>query len=910
MMSRSEEISTIAKSLVPTLLAGDVTEARIREVVDSVLTDSLASFNGFSLLTESEKAGIMNDFAFRFLHVRDINAHVFSEPYEPWLESFKTDHEFRFWEAYRNYLLTESRFDVDAVESINRTTDRVLELCGNPSVAGVGLRKGLVVGNVQSGKTADYIGLITKAADSGYKVIVVLAGLLNTLRSQTQGRIDEGFVGVSKIEQDDGGRRTIVDRVVGVGRDVSIRPCPVLSLTTLQSDFTAKTAQSITATNSVNDQTIYIAVAKKNSTTLKHLIRWFSPAMCAKPMLLIDDEADNASVNYRDQDSPTTINRLIRDLLGKFSRATYVGYTATPFANIFIDPDVVTADHGEDLFPRDFIVALDVPDHYMGPSRLFGENVADEDDIVREIADNGAVLPVTHKRTIEIADLPRSLKNALGLYILATAIRISRGDSICHSSALVNVSRFIRVHRMVAALVRAEIARFANAIRVYGAMPYQRNAVMSELHDLYEAEYANCGISWDSVQSNLESAASPIEVLEIHMDGDARQLDYSRERYPNGRKVVAVGGFSLSRGLTLEGLCSSYVLRNSKMYDTLMQMGRWFGYRRGYGDICRVHLTPAAIGWYRHITMAMEELWDEFEAMAAENLTPSQFGLRVHAHPLNLIVTARNKMQSATELTLQVDLAGRHVEPNYFNIHDLAWNRRLLENFIADIGAPNGNAAPCLGMFWTNVSIRRVQAFVRDFKRLDVNMDTATAPLCNCLGNFESAGVSSCDVYLVTTGDAADHSVAGLKICRERFKIAVEADGTLIVGGGRQHVTGKDQERAGLAAVIDTDGFRRAAEGYLMSRGRSSIPGRFYRRYRTRPLLILHVVNGVVAEGSPRPVEDCSQIAVWRLVFPGDGTSYKPARLVSYVLNPIAARQYFSERADLNDNSNEEEEVD
>ena len=904
-MTRREEIEIITRMVIPALQTGEITAMRIKAVVNSSTVDSMAQLAGIPPLTEAEKTELQNALGFQFLHVRDLNAQIFSEPYEHWLEGFKKDHEFHFWNAYRDHLSLVSRFDADTIASIDRTTDKVLDLCGDPSRPGIGLRKGLVVGNVQSGKTADYIGLISKAADSGYKVIIVLAGLLNTLRSQTQGRVDEGFVGVSKVELESEGHHTIVDRTVGVGLS-GVPPCPVLSLTTLQSDFTAATARSITASRGTNDETIYIAVAKKNPTTLKALAKWFSSSMCAKPMLLIDDEADNASVNYRDYDSPTTINRLIRDLLCKFPRSTYVGYTATPFANIFIDPDIITADHGEDLFPRDFIVALDAPDCYIGPSRIFGEDIAPEDDIVREITDSESFLPVNHKRNISITDLPPSLKRAIALYLLATAIRISRGDADCHSSALVNVSRFITVHKTVATLVRAEVARIVNAIRVYGALPYERNAVITDLHGFYEDEYADCGISWDDLQPNLVAAAEDIEVLEIHMEGDARQLDYSRERYPNGRKVIAVGGFSLSRGLTLEGLCASYVLRNSRMYDTLMQMGRWFGYRRGYDDICRIHLTHSAIDWYTHITAAMEELWDEFAEMAAANLTPSQFGLRVQAHPLNLIVTAKNKMKAATEVTLQIDLAGRHVEPNYFNVRDLGENLQHLDRLLADIGAPNGNAAPCAGYYWSSVSIRRVQAFVRDFKRLDVNMDTAATPLCNYLGKLEATGTTACDVYLANTGATPDYSASGLEICRERFKIEVKPDGTLVVGGGRQHITSKDQERAGLAEVLGTEGFLQSSSEYLSSPGRKSLPGRFYRKYRTRPLLVLHIVNGVVDEGMPQPAEDCSRIVVWRLIFPGDSAKYTPDRLVSYVLNPIAARQYFSEQ----ESSGDTEEVD
>ena len=898
-MNRSEEIALVSQSIIPTLLVGDVTAERIRNVVQSPLLEAITRINNFEPLTEDEKIALQNELAFQFLHIRDLNTIVFSEPFEPWLARFKATAKFDFWNDYKHYLYTVKHFDADTINSIDSTTDKVLDLCGDPSKSALGPRKGLVVGNVQSGKTADYIGLITKAADSGYKVIVVLAGLQNALRSQTQGRIDEGFVGVSKVELDENGGRSIVDSVVGVGLSAQPRPFSVLSLTTLQSDFTCKTAQSVTATHGLDDNSVYIAVAKKNLTTLKSLIRWFSSAICNRPMLLIDDEADNASVNYCEEDAPTTINRLIRDLLGKFPRSTYVGYTATPFANIFIDPDVMTVDHGEDLFPRDFVVALDVSPYYFGPSRIFGSLARDDDKFICEITDNNKYLPIDHKKDVLVRGLPPSLKEALCAYVLATAIRISRGDVNCHSSALVNVSRFIDVHETVARLIRAEIDRLKNAIRVYGKLPYGRNAVMTELHDIYNQMYRDCGIGWGELQTNLEAAVSPVEVLEIHMKGDSRKLNYSRDNFPHGRKVIAVGGFSLSRGLTLEGLCISYVLRNSKMYDTLMQMGRWFGYRHGYEDLCRIYLCRNAIDWYRHITEAMEELWGEFAEMARDNLTPSQFGLRVRAHPLHLIVTARNKMKAAREVTVQIDLSGRHVEPNCFNINDLAWNKRVAEEFLLDIGKPNGDVAPCDGYYWTNVSYRRIQAFVRDSKRLDVNMDTATTPLCNYLEKWASKGDGACDVYLVSTAERPDYSIGGLDICREAFAVDIEDNGMITVGGGRKHVTGKNQERAGLARVLDTDEVQRLLELHRdAATGRVNVSGRFFRKFRTRPLLVLHVVKGMQSEDAPRAVVDCSEIIVWRLIFPGDAQSYHPDRLVTYVLNPVAVRQHFSDDQD------------
>lgn len=896
-MTRSEQIKVISRSLIPTLTAGAVTATRIKETVFSPLTDLVAQMNGFENLTGAEKIALQNEFAFRFMHIRDLNESVFAEPYEHWFEAAKAHIDFHFWTDYQTYLLTESKFDKDTVDSIDHVTDKVLDLVGDPSKTGIGLRKGLVVGNVQSGKTADYIGAITKAADSGYRVIIVLAGILDNLRSQTQQRIDEGFVGVSKVEDTaEGGKKVITDKVVGVGHFGSSRPHGVLSLTTLQSDFNGRTARSITATFGKDDSTIYVAVIKKNSATLRSLIKWLDKGMCSLPMLLIDDEADNASINYKSDESPTTINKLIRDLLGKFQRTSYVGYTATPFANIFIDPDVVTADHGEDLFPRDFVVALDAPDRYMGPSRIFGENIAPEDDIVREIDDNDSTLPVGHKREAAVNFLPGSLKNALRLYVLATAIRICRGDDTCHSSALVNVSRFIDIHKKVASLVRSEVEIIKNAIKVCGLLPYTENAVMTELHDLFEKEYSQCGVDWNAVQSKLDQAASPVEVLEIHMEGDARQLDYSRENYPNGRRLIAVGGFSLSRGLTLEGLCSSYILRNSKMYDTLMQMGRWFGYRNGYSDLCRIFMTSDARAWYKHITSALVELWDEFREMEKARLTPAEFGLRVKAHPLNLIVTAKNKMKATVEMTMQVDFAGQKVETAHIPIRELAANRELLNTFVKNIGSPTATPEPCSGYYWDHVPNHFIKNFITSFRRTDVNMDTATGPICDYLDKLAAVGNDTCDVYLVSGKNTSIPSVAVsiLSVVRENFSIEIEkATGNVILGGGRQHVTGADQERAGLGRILASQAFEDAQNAYL-AEGHKSIPGHFYRKFRTKPLMILHVIDGHVKEGAEAPAYDCSEIVAWRLVFPGAKQSDRASRLVSYVLNPVAARHFIA----------------
>jgi hypothetical protein len=312
--------------------------------------------------------------------------------------------------------------------------------------------------------------------------------------------------------------------------------------------------------------------------------------------------------------------------------------------------------------------------------------------------------------------------------------------------------------------------------------------------------------------------------------------------------------------------------------------------------VCRIHLTGPEREWYCHITAALEELWDEFGEMEKARLTPSQFGLRVRSHPLNLIVTARSKMRNAMELTVQVDLSGRHVEPNVFAVRDLAHNRNVLDRLVSDIGIPDGDPSPCSGYYWKGVSSRRIQSFVRESKRLDVNMDTAADPICRYLENLALEGVDSCDVYLASVEDGEfPCDVAELKIGREEFGIEVKPDGTLVVGGGRKHITGRNQERAGLSDVLGSEQVQNDIAEFLLESSRKNVPGRFYRKYRKRPLLVLHVVNGKLTEGSAVPSADCSEIAVWRLVFPGDSRECAPERLVSYVLNTVAARQYFAE---------------
>ena len=580
--------------------------------------------------------------------------------HRPWLSAAKARIDPYYWNRYQQHLNREG-FPAASIATLDDVTDRVLGLMQDPHRSGPWDRRGMVVGHVQSGKTANYTGLICKAADAGYKLIVVIAGVHNNLRSQTQRRIDEGLVGR------DSARLLLgqADKYVGVGRfDHTRRP---ITFTNTIRDFNKGTATGVgIPLQNLKEPAVF--VIKKNSSTLKNLLEWLREHSARggaeridEPMLLVDDEADNASINIRHRVGEVSrINGQIRDLLRMFDRSCYVGYTATPFANIFIDPATYDQMCGEDLFPRSFIMSLDPPSNYFGATTVFLEA---GEQFIRNIGDNEDHLPLRHQIGIDLSSIPPSLADAVRTFVLGRAIRLARGHEGPHCSMLVNASRFMNVQRQIRNEIHRLLKGIERSIRVNGALPPEtalRDPEISALHAVWEREFHDTEFGWGQVQSLLLEAASPIMVVEVNSQSSGT-LDYTVNQQ-DGLNVIAVGGFSLSRGLTLEGLMVSYFLRNSMMYDTLMQMGRWFGYRPGYQDLCRIWMPDAAQGWYEHIADSIEELRSELRSMEASNATPEEFGLKVRSHPDSLIVTARNKMGSGSSIVVSIGLAFSLIE--------------------------------------------------------------------------------------------------------------------------------------------------------------------------------------------------------------------------------------------------------
>lgn len=570
----------------------------------------------------------------------------------------RSDVSWTYANAYEEFLRNEG-WPPQMVQSLSDVTTRILGHLQDPLSEGTTWnRRGLVIGHVQSGKTANYTGLIARAADAGYKFIIVIAGIHNNLRKQTQQRIDEAFIGQSSDPND--------RRYVGVGTMPNY-PHPG-TLTNIYEDFNKNTADKSGLKISKYSAPI-ILVIKKNVTTLTALHKWLKELNAAGdgqirdvPMLLIDDEADNASINTNKDDlDPTKTNAMIRSILGLFAKSCYVGYTATPFANIFINPNSYSDDVREELFPRDFIYCLDAPTTYFGAEKVF-LNEATSESVVIPIDDCEDFIPYSHKRDAPIQELPPSLYRALDEFIIARAIRNLRGQAAKHCSMMVNVSRYVPVQKAVRDFLSLREKRIREAVLANYAMPENvssKNIYMRGLRNAFEAEYSDVGFIWEEVKSALNTVFEHLHLYVINSKSD-EVLDYTRyEKEGIGLTAIAIGGLSLSRGLTIEGLTISYMYRNTKMYDTLMQMGRWFGYRLGFEDLCRVHLSRDSINWYSHIADASEELVQQVKRMRRDRLSPKEFGFYVRAHPDRLLITAANKMRSGKKETVEQSFSGR-----------------------------------------------------------------------------------------------------------------------------------------------------------------------------------------------------------------------------------------------------------
>jgi hypothetical protein len=665
-----------------------------------------------------------------------------SAEHKPWLPDAKASLDWEFWERYRLYCENVLLLPPSVVRSLDRSTEEILGELENPTRSGRWRRAGLAIGSVQSGKTGNYTGLACKATDAGYKLIIILAGVHNDLRSQTQLRIDQGLLGFDSQYQkryDDETRK----RPIGVGAMPHVRKPSIGIGSFTDSSESGDFHRSVAGRSNIPIGLFPIVlVIKKHHSIIKNVRTWLLDVTDSKdgpvrdiPLLLIDDEADHASIDVSkdDETNPSKVNGEIRKLLHSFDKSAYVGYTATPFANILIDPDATQGEYGPDLFPANFIRSLPAPSNHFGPERVFGLRSDDPDDadipplpVVRLVNDFRPWVPDKHKSSWQVpSELPGSLQQAINAFVLTCAARLARGQQNQHNSMLVHVTRFTDVQDQVTEQIDDHVRLLVGSLRDrYGDASV---ALLRDLQTLWCDDFASTTaafpadevvpLDWEDVAEHLLPAAQKIQVRAVNgRSKDALQYYTHRE---TGLSVIAVGGDKLSRGLTLEGLSVSYYLRAAGASDTLLQMGRWFGYRPGYEDLCRLYTTEELRNAYIETTRTMDELRRDIEEMAALGERPVTFGLKIRTSSVGLTPTARPKMRNGTKI--RFSYSGELPETVMFDLREavLRGNLRNLESLVQRLDSRRAANNERHSLVWPDVPPEDVIDFLEGYQNDD-----------------------------------------------------------------------------------------------------------------------------------------------------------------------------------------------
>lgn len=630
--------------------------------------------------------------------------------------------KWHYWPTLRQYLATTKGWKTSALRSLDDTSDRILRQLSSPDVDGFDIR-GLVLGYVQSGKTASFTAVTAKAADAGYRLIIVLSGIDKGLRRQTNIRLKRELVGYSD------------------NRPGAVKMPPVgqrwheFTNEDLDGDFQPGFANHAALQGS---QPVLI-VMKKNGAVLRRLLHWLDEAppdvRRTLPFLLIDDEADQASVDTRgsyqvendpldpDYELPSVINGLIRKLLLKFERRAYIAYTATPFANILIPHDTTDPTVGNDLYPKDFIVDLPKPDGYFGAEEFFGrmDSASGEDfgglDIIRDVTDEDII-------SLDQGLFPPTLGTALLDFVLSGAARAQRGQGAIPATMLIHTSQLKIVHTQLKNIVDENFGALRDEWRYQRSYGISERLAMrweTEFRPVIRASHLDRDVAYEKIEPHIGPFFEAVQVRMLNSD-TGEVLDYEREP---SLKAIGIGGNKLSRGLTLEGLLVSYYIRRSATYDTLMQMGRWFGFRGGYEDITRIWTTPELAGWFSDLAFVEHRLREDIEVYENQGLTPYEVGMRIWQHP-SMQVTSPLKRRFASNTTIAQSYSLALEQTFKFplrRLEDLAVqaeaNRIAVQELVAELSVTDGKYYfDAKGPIWTNIDPGKVMDFL-DAYRVD-----------------------------------------------------------------------------------------------------------------------------------------------------------------------------------------------
>lgn len=824
----------------------DLTEAQIKEEVLA-----FARSLKFSAITDEEYTLIVRKLIAQFGVYKPEDECVTDESEydaasKDWFTKNKDKYDSRSL-VYRNKLIKKN-WSPNVVREIDKSADTIMDLLGNPTRTKFNVR-GLIMGDIQSGKTANFIALCNKAADAGYRLIIVTAGIIEKLRRQTQGRLEKEFVNL------------LADK-------------PVVKLTGTTYDF--RQTQGENPFSVFKSDVPVLCVVKKNVSVLQHLYKWVQKGVKKNPnddaillpwpLLFIDDEADNASINTNaidDESNPTRTNELIRKILKSFTRSSYVGVTATPFANVFIDPDTEHDVLANDLFPHSFVYRLTTPSNYFGASKIFAEGSSYRKDI----NDLELWLPTSHKKhEYPSEEMPESLQTAISYFLLingAMDVMGTVGDTIGHRSMMIHISRFVAIQNRLAEIVDTFVKRIYARVANYcgDVKKAERIPEIAKLHEIWKSHnletYCN-GMSWKKfLQNVLPEAIKTIEIAVVN-SGNSKSLDYSGEN----KRYIVIGGNSLSRGLTLEGLVVSYFRRNSLMSDTLLQMGRWCGYRDGYQNLVRIWMPESALDSFGYANEISEEISETFHQIVEQGGSPKDFAFKIRKSPSALLPTARSKMRTARRVSFPIVIAGHAIEtPRMRNDMEIikANNAAVINLIKQNIEKLDDEEIWSGVKFIRDVSYEAVTEMLSNFKAGMMSFGF----LIPQISEYISKLATNWDVALLTTKDSDGYQIEGLPNIRMRNakrKFAVVSSGReILISGTKLKVT----SGGAMRYILTPDTAKKIKDSYqaMLGNEKKSPPDGWYLREAKdslcRPLLIIQYVtmNGCT-EGSEMPQAD------------------------------------------------------
>jgi Z1 domain len=747
-----------------------------------------------------------------------------------------------YWPALRGELAGPSNgWPKDRIEAVDAASSTVLAHTPNPSRKAWSAR-GLVVGYVQSGKTTNFTSVIAKAADEDYRLIIVLSGIHNGLRKQTQQRLDQQL---KKLNDD-----------------------RWWTLTEEAHDFLIPTWEP---SASLTSDKVVLAVVKKNATVLTRLVNWLGRENGRRELrnarvLVIDDEADQASV------ATGRINPLIMKLLNLMPKATYIGYTATPFANVFIDPT-----DENDLYPKDFILNLPRPEGYFGPEKLFGRDLVEGEDtgvapdgydMVRTVPESDLpLLRPTGRRSAAdfVPTMTAELEESVRWFWLATAARRARND-LDHSTMLVHTSMKTDVHESFRPLFDSLCELALDELDTGNPSQLDRWRILwdKESSRVPASDWGREQNTFEEVLPHLRGVVAQTRVvLDNYRSLD--RLDYSKDPVV----AIAVGGNTLSRGLTLVGLVVSFFVRGATAYDTLLQMGRWFGFRSGYEDLPRIWMTPALESAFRHLATVEHEMRDDIDRYQRENLTPIDIAVRIKTHP-SLRITAKMGAAQPT----YISYAGRRLQTRYFPVSDPEWIRSNLEaaaGLVQDATRHGDHERNDQLQLFRNVPVGSIKNFLSAYAVHKDSPDLDSSPMLKYIDRQLGSDTPALLDWTVAVvgGEKAEVDLGGIRV------------GTIV----RSRLSRSTPDRADIKTLMSrrdrgldldlTPGEALDASESALAKKRNEDPV-----HRTRGLLVLYPINARSAPQDPRstagpepvrvPLDAPDTVIGMGIVFPGD----------------------------------------